>query len=485
MSVAFNSIPANLLTPGSFTEYDGSQALQGTPPYPKRAYVIGSRLSGGTIAANVPVAITNDSQPTTFFGRGSQLEHMLKAFRLNNKLAEVYAIALDDDGGGVAATQTITVTGTATEDSTIHLLIAGQKVDVAVSSGDDATAVATAIAAFDDSDLPVVLTSALGVVTATARHAAAFGNDIPIVLNYDRASQSTPAGLTIAIAAGVTGTTNPDVSTALAAIGDDWATHIIIGYSDAANVALLESELDTRRGPTVQMDGQGFVAVAGSHASLVSYGGARNSESSTVLGMGLAPMTPWEWVSLVIAVEMTMDHPSRPRQNMRVPYALPPLQEDRFTRSERNTLLNSGISTCKVDRSGRVYIERLVTTYQTNGSGANDPTYRNLETMWQLAYLRYSWNVHITSRYPNHSLGSDGTDYGEGQKVVTPSVIRAEALAKFKEWERDAIVEDFEGFKAALVIDRNTGDLDRLDSIMPPNLINQFRVMATQIQFRG
>ncbi|MDC6679483.1 hypothetical protein OEZ78_28885, partial [Leclercia adecarboxylata] len=38
-------------------------------------------------------------------------------------------------------------------------------------------------------------------------------------------------------------------------------------------------------------------------------------------------------------------------------------------------------------------------------------------------------------------------------------------------------------FKAALLVERNVGDVNRLDFLLRPNLINQFRIGATSIQF--
>ena len=100
-----------------------------------------------------------------------------------------------------------------------------------------------------------------------------------------------------------------------------------------------------------------------------------------------------------------------------------------------------------------------------------------------LAALRYTTRARITSRYPRHKLAGDNANYGPGQAIVTPSVIKGELLTLFRQWELSGWVEDFDQFADELLVERNESDTDRVDVIMGPNLVNQFRVFAAQIQF--
>jgi phage tail sheath gpL-like len=128
-------------------------------------------------------------------------------------------------------------------------------------------------------------------------------------------------------------------------------------------------------------------------------------------------------------------------------------------------------------------IERLVTTYQTNPLSIPDPSYLDVETMRTLAYLRYSVRARIALKFPRHKLADDGTLFDPGQAVVTPSSIRSELISLFRDWERAGLVEDFEQFKDELIVERDANDQNRVNMRMGPNLINQFRVFAGQIQF--
>ena len=61
---------------------------------------------------------------------------------------------------------------------------------------------------------------------------------------------------------------------------------------------------------------------------------------------------------------------------------------------------------------------------------------------------------------------------------------RAEAVAAFMDWQELALVENLDQFKADLVVERNSRDVNRMDMLMPPDLVNQLRFWPTLIQFR-
>ena len=62
--------------------------------------------------------------------------------------------------------------------------------------------------------------------------------------------------------------------------------------------------------------------------------------------------------------------------------------------------------------------------------------------------------------------------------------MKAEAIAKFREWEDLGLVENIDDFKANLIAERNVSDPIRLDMLLPPDLVNQLRIVANKIQFR-
>ncbi len=296
--------------------------------------------------------------------------------------------------------------------------------------------------------------------------------------------EKTPAGVGLAIVAMASGTANPDVATAITAIGDTQYHTVIMPYTDAANLTALETELSNRWGPMVMKEGHAFSATVGTHAEHITLGDARNSEHLTILGAGKMPNTPWEIAAIVGAVDAFEPDPARPRQTLKLTGLMPPAEEDRFTREERDLLLNDGIATHVVDAGGVVRIERLITTYQVNAQAVPDISYLDVTTMRTLAFLRFSVRAVVSLKYPRHKVADDGTLFDAGQAIVTPSTIRNEMLALFRQWEASGLVENFEQFKTDLIVERDGADANRINAQIPPDIVNQFRVFAAQIQFR-
>jgi phage tail sheath gpL-like len=485
MPISFNLIPNLLLTPGAYIEYDSSRGVQGLALLPKRAVIIGSRLSTGTVAAGVLTQILSPDDGDRYFGRGSQLAAACRAYKKANRLTEVWAVSLTD--AGTAATKTITITGPATSDGTLHFLVGGRPVDVAVTNAQTATQIATAVDtafALYEADWLYTFAPAAGVVTGTARNANAASQNFDIRLNYyEGDARDMPSGVAVVVADGVAGATNPTVATAITAIGDEWFTTWVSLYSDTANVAIIEAELEDRWGPEDQQDGKCFYSIPGTHGDITTIVSARNSPFSCMLAQGTSPTPPCEVAAILGAVWDTESDPARPRQTLKLPGMLSPARSSLFTRAERNLLLEDGAATFKTDVSGNCFIERTVTTYKTNANGVGDTTFRDLETLDTLAAIRYTTRARITTKYPRHKLADDGTAYGPGQAVVTPSVIKSEIIALFREWEALAWVEDGAQFKEELIVERNASDRNRMDARMGPNFINQFRVFAGQVQF--
>lgn len=486
--ISFNQIPIDIRVPGVYIETDNSMAVGGLPAMHHLILVMGQRLTTGTIAQKVPVRILNKAQGEAYFGRGSQLSAMINALKDANGYTETWAVALDDDSAGVQAAGAITIGGVVSAAGTLNIYIGGKKIKVAVAAGEATTVTATNVAAAINARTDLPVTAAVdGVnqskVNITCRWKGETGDSIDIRLNYYQ-SEKTPTGMTVTITAMTGGTSNPDIADAIAAIGDEQYHTIIVPWTDAANLAALYTEMQRRWGPLVKKEGHAFTAAAGTHAALSTLGDSVNDECLTIMGTQNSPTTPWEMAAIVGAVDACEPDPARPRQTLTLTGALASWPEDRYTLSERNIHLYDGISTFTVDEGGLCRIERLITTYKTNALGVDDISYLNVETMRTIAYLRYSTRVRIALRYPRHKLASDGTEIAPGQAIVTPKTIRAELIALFLQWMDAGLVEGLAQFKKDLIVKRNTSDPDRVDAIIPPDVINQFRVFAASLQFR-
>ncbi|CAI8805658.1 Mu-like prophage FluMu tail sheath protein [Pseudomonas sp. IT-P74] len=489
MAIGFDTIPGpgSLRKPGVYSEIDNSQAVRGPQSVTYRRLLIGQKLTAGLAVANTLIRVTSAAQADTQFGAGSMLAGMVRAALAIDTYTELQVMPVIDNAAGVAATATIAFTGPATASGTVELMIAGRRVSVGVISGDTATAIGTAAAAAitATADMPVTAAAVTGTVTLTSRHKGEAGNSLSARVNY-YAGQALPAGVGVTISAFANGAGNPTLATALAALGDEWLHAWAVPYSDAASLASIKTELTSRFAWNREIEAHAFAAARGTQGTLGAIGDSHNSQHLSIMMANDEPMPAYEKAAetMAIAAYYAAIDPARPIQNLAYKWCLPPVAANRFTNEERNLLLFDGIATSKVATDGTMLVERLITTYKTNTAGASDISYLDSETLFTLMFIRHDWRDYILRKYPRHKLADNGTRYGVGQAVVTPVVMKAEAIAKFREWEDLGLVENIDDFKANLIAERNASDPNRLDMLLPPDLVNQLRVVANKIQFR-
>lgn len=483
MGITFNSLPSNLRTPGIYIEFDNTLAAVGSQNF--KILVLGQRLTAGTVAAGVPTLVTSKELATQYFGAGSMLATMLAFALAVNPNVEIWAIALDDNGAGVTAAGSITVSTPPSAAGTLNLYIAGIRVQVAVAATDTVTDVAAAIVAAitADTSLPVTAGNALGVVTVTAKHKGEFGNDIDLRDSYY--GEALPAGVTLAYGAMAAGAGNPDIAAAITAMADDWYNWIACPYTDAANLTALTTELDARWGPLQQIDGRAFAPYRNTLGNTSTFGNGQNNPHLTCMGTNIVPHPPYVWAAVncaVAAASLAID-PARPLQTLVLKGLLPPARQTRWDQSERNVLLYDGIATYTVDNAGQVRIERQITTYQKNDANLDDASYLDIQTPETLSRLRFRQRQMFASSYPRHKLAANGTVYGAGQAIITPSIARGELLALYRDMEALGWVENYAAYDAALVVEIDADDPNRLNYRDTPDLVNQLRVVAGKTQF--
>jgi len=491
MSISFDGIPDDLRIPLCFVEFDNSQAVKGTPTTEYKVLALGQMLSTGKAEPLVPVLVTSADQATDLFGQGSMLDHMFGYLtKANSALLEVWAIPLEDDAAGVAAAGAVTIGGLATRAGVLNLYVAGTRVRIAVASGAAPATVATALAAAITAKTALPVTAAVDAtdtakVVITCRWKGATGNDLDLRLNY-YAGEELPAGLTATITAMTNGAANPDVADAIAAFGDEWWRAIIMPYTDTANLDALQTEMEDRWGPLRQKDGQVWCAYRGTLAASGTFGNTRNHQLFSCMGTNAAPEPPYVWAAVYAAkaAGRLKTDPARPLTGMVLTGLKPPAVGVRWIDSERNILLWDGIATFTVSAAGECCIEHEITMYRKNSFGLDDPSYLDVQTPATLGYRRYATRARITQKWPDYKLANDGTVYGEGQAIVTPSVIRDELLVLFKELILKGLVEDYDSYKDTLVVERNADNQNRVDVLEKPDLVNQLRMVAILTQFK-
>lgn len=445
--------------------------------------VVGYRLGSATVPALTPTLTSAEPEADAQHGEGSQLARMLRAVKRVNTRSRCFGIGVGAPSG-TAAAGTLTFTGPASEAGAFALYVAGERVPVAIASGDSAAAVATKVAAAINADgqLPVTAAAESAVVTVTCRWNGLSGNAIDLAVNL-RPSDRSVAGVGLTIGTWEGGTGSPDLAAVVAVLEERRYDAIVLG-DHGANLGDMVDEVSRRWRATIQLDGHVWIAARGSLGALSSLGGTLNAPELTVLGLGASPSAPWIAAAQAAGVDGTYTSPARPRGGAVLPDVVAPLPAARFDHDERNLLLLDGISTLRIDAGGRSLIDRLVTTYKTNAFGAIDRSWQSLMTRHTAAFLRRDWVAYLQTTYPGYLLGDDDTIVDPGVRLVTPSVLRGEALAWFQRMQRRGLVEDFAQFRETLAALRPAGDPTRVDMLVEPNLTNELVTIATKFAFR-
>lgn len=485
--VTFTQIPNGIRTPLVAVEIDSSQAQGSSPARPLRCLVVGQRLSGGNVAELVPTTLTRESEVGAAFGVGSMLHSMGRAVLAQSRDIEAVFIALDDPSGGTKATGTIQFAASSPLAGQVAIYVGGRRYSLTTSSSSTGTTLAAALVAAINADpeAHVTASDSTDTVTVTALHAGVAAGKIDLRHSY-QVGEQLPSGVTVTVTAMSGGAGDPDIAALVAALPDEKYDTIAFPYTDATSLTAIEDELADRFGPMRALAGVAFTATNGSFGAAGTLGNTRNSPHLSILSSLGSPSPEWDWAAaaaMVAAREANLD-PARPLQTVQLTGLLAPVSSARLQQSERNLLLYDGISTTVVNPSGRVAVERLITTYKLSAQGAADTAYLDVTTLAVLDYLRYDVVTRFQTKYPRHKIADDGVQVAPGQAVITPSVARAELIAIARGWEQLGLVESVDDFKADIIAARNAQDPSRLDLFIPPDLINALRVVAAQIGFR-
>lgn len=488
MAISFNTIPQKVYTPLFYAEVDNSAANTTTDDM--QSLIIGPKLASGKALAGELTYVSSAEQAAELFGQGSILHRMVAAYRNQDSSGTLFVMPLEDPEAGVAATKTVTVTGTATAAGTISLYIGYDLVQIGVASDETESDIAGHIAAAikADGDLPVTAEAALGVVTITAKHKGLIGNDFTVNVSLLGASngQELPAGVSVAVADGTAGSGAADVEAAFEALKEEPFEFIALPYSDKTSFDASKTAMENRWAYNIQLYGHVYSAQRGETADLLDLGETQNDPHLTVFAVSETdPNYAFDRLAAAvgqIAVSVKAD-PARPFQTLELNGITAPRVADRFSRADREALLAAGCATF-TDSSSATAIERAVTTYITNSYGAKDNSYQDAETLHTLGYIVRYLRTQITSKFGRHKLANDGTTFGEGQAVVTPAIIKSELIAAYSVLETMGLVENMELFKENLIVERNLTDPNRLDVLFPPDLVNQLRVFAALVHFR-
>lgn len=374
---------------------------------PERLLFVGQKNGGSAVSGALVENILDDGSEDTLFGADAPIANAIRRARRRNKETIFDAISLDDNGGGVVATGTFTVTGGATEDGELIVYVGSKKFNkytIAVANldalGDIASAIAAAITA--DTNSLVTAAAVLGVVTITAKSAGTFGNTIGMKV------EGTVAGVGVAVVGMASGATDPVLTGVLDVTGNQRYQGIAWQFQN--DLTEVVDFLDARFNVTNDvLDGRAFVSVTDTFANHLTALGSLNSRNlcynadklisdSDYAGPAVLdiPFTKMAEFAAIRALRRTENavlgdlviarspqdsfggpwQNSKPYFNTPFPDLLTPDVGDSFSDTEIKQLKDAGSWVIDANRAfSTVIAGEVVTTYLTDASANPDPTF--------------------------------------------------------------------------------------------------------------
>ncbi|WGD31210.1 hypothetical protein AncyloWKF20_05145 [Ancylobacter sp. WKF20] len=488
MAIGFNYIPGNIRAPIIAFEVNSGGQFESV----SRLVLMGHKNSGAPLADNVPTRCNSVTDAIAQAGKGSMLAEMVIAARRNAPAQDIWLIAVP--ATGTAEVRTLTVGTVPANGGYGAIEIAGAGIDITIGAGDSAAAVATTLAAlinaYQDpltkSALPFTAAAATNVVTLTARHTGAIFNTVDINIPA-LASGNVLSGL-LTVATPTAGSGTPNLSAALAALGDDPFDWWVTPFADATNMGRYNTALSDVSGRWAwlrQSYGHVFTTLTDTSANLTTFGLGYDTRHISLLpriaGGGDAT-PPWVWVAALAArvvpwlSDGALGNVSRNQTGLVVEGVLAPRDRTKWMNdyATRDAFIGSGLSTYGVRTDGAVTIDKIVTMQRTDGAGNVETTFRDIQKMGQLMYALRRFRARLQAEHGGKAIADDNP--GNLLAITTVADIRATMAATYR--EMPGVLENAEAFVANLDVQRNADNPNRVDIYAPLDMVNPLDVLA-------
>lgn len=464
-NVSFETIPSSIRVPGRYIEFNTKLAVRNLPTNAQHVLILAPMLDTGTQLPLTPIMLFSDVEAAELFGAGSWAHRMTRQAIRNNQYINLSVIGIPDDAAAIKATGKIEITGTATREGQLILKVAGDDYRIAVSRSEAIKDICERLSAVinADEDAFVVAKATATNITLTAKNGGEIGNTISLI------GESNTPGVTLKIGAMENGQGNSNVSHALSVVAGKRYHVYTSAFSDDENLSRLSEHIDNVSNAIEKRGGIGVAGFSGTFAQGVTKASKLNSGRMQLKWYKGSTMPEAMIAAGYSAVMAFEEDPARPLNTLEVK-GLDVTPESQWpTFSEFNNALHNGLSPLEVI-NGKVQIMRAITTYTKNATGTDDPALLDVTTIRTLDYTRDALDQRYALRFPREKLSEK-----------TPPKVRSETLDVLLNLEELEILEKVEETKALLVVERDLQDANRLNLIVPADVVNGLHVLAARI----
>lgn len=472
--IQFDTIPNSILKPGDYFEFNTRLAVNTLPGNPQRmallAPMIETTQNEGLANKAIPVYSTDDA--ARYYGAGSLASSMVAAAIRANPYLQLDVVALSPDSEGVAATGSVSITGTATSAGTLRVSVCAEQVAVSIAKGDTATVILKALEAAM-AQVPSLLVTAKYAaatesssekVTLTATTTGEWGNSIGVEVI------TSATGLNLVLNTMYGGELDPDITYGLDAIFSAGHNIIAIPFTSADALAALSEHL-TKTGSA--MEQRGAVGCAGWTAQMgagITLSSGVDDGRISMPWYRASMKTPGQLAAAYAAVMASQEDPARPLNTLPLTGMDIVAPEFYESRTEQEKALHNGLTPIEVGPGNTVQIVRAISTYTVNAQGVSDPALLDITSIRTLDYTRKACRERISQRFPREKLSTR-----------TPPKVKSELYDVLLKLEDAEILENVAANKDKLIVQKSGTDPNRLDSVIPADVVNGLHVFAGRI----
>lgn len=505
MAISFNFFAPYRRASTRVVEQVGRKRSQGGNYIPEKVLIVGQHDEAKTAVEEYEVFRGYTAEDfANQFGYGSEIHR--QAIKILEPLGgfseNLYAVAVAEPAGAVAANGTVTFTDPATSSGTWYIDVAGETYQANVAPGDTDAEQAAKFAAAITADINAPFTAAVGgsgsenIVTVTAKTKGVVGNDIGVRLNPQGISQSSnnPEGTAVTLSAAYLADGAGDINVEDVFIntdgsdrlGDTWYTFITCPVRDATNLALYKTALNRRIESAPNRMAATVVGYCGgtTYAQYITIPDDTNAKTIAPIWDARVLLPENEFGAAVIGYVVASANidPGRPFVGIETTIPILPDVAD-LTYAQVDALFRAGGGYCKTNASGNLVLGDLAVSYRTTAAGGATEEWVDLASVTMRQQKAYAVEQMLRGEpYVRGMLASDDVITAK-EYVIKPKKLIADLFAIIDNWASEGWTKNPEAVKDTVIAEINATNNSRLDAEFTDDEAKALRIIAVKAAF--
>ena len=180
---------------------------------------------------------------------------------------------------------------------------------------------------------------------------------------------------------------------------------------------------------------------------------------------------PWQIAGAYAGILASQSDPAMPYNGLELPGIAAPEVHNRFSRTQQESFLNSGVTPLVVVPGEAVVVCRAISTYTTNSFGSPDRTLLDINTYRTLDAVRYQIMLRLQNRFQRCKISAR-----------TPKLVKSQVLDVLYQLEALELVKNVSYWKDGVICEVDSGDPTRLNLRIPADIVNGLSSICAVIQ---